>query len=311
MTLLIADSGGTKTDWMLVPSPKGPGGFDPKDPTLRRLTTVGLNPSTVSFRSIARVLNRHLKPWLNRVPGGTAQPQGVLPDSVYFFGAGLGNPKPRGIMEALLCQHFPKPVSVYVDTDLIGAAYACLGDRPGLVGILGTGSVAFQFDGKQVTSRLGGHGYLLDDEGGSIALGSAYLRALMEDRFPEGLGRAHELEFGLAKNAVVDHLYSLTNPTIFLGKQLPFFARYTDQKTIREIATEQFYRFIDRSLWPLYEKQTFPAALTGGVVQGFPDLLKELCHERGIELRLERRPPIGALAAYVSGLHWQQKLKSV
>jgi N-acetylglucosamine kinase-like BadF-type ATPase len=66
---------------------------------------------------------------------------------------------------------------VVVISDVEGAYLAALGDRPGVLLLAGTGSIALARDARGRFTRAGGLGPLLGDDGSGFALGRAWLRA--------------------------------------------------------------------------------------------------------------------------------------
>ena len=119
---LIADSGSTKTDWALI--------SDQGD-VLMTCNTQGINPIHQSDADILQILCDKLV--LNE------QPQ-----EVFFYGSGVTEAmKPR--MQSLLQQSFPE-ARVEVEGDMLGAARALFGDKPGIACILGTGANSCLYD---------------------------------------------------------------------------------------------------------------------------------------------------------------------
>jgi len=69
---------------------------------------------------------------------------------------------------------------VYVDSDAMAALMATTLGKPGVVAVSGTGSIVLGLDEDGVYHRVGGWGYLIDDEGGAFHMGREALRyALM------------------------------------------------------------------------------------------------------------------------------------
>ncbi|HET7108560.1 MAG TPA: BadF/BadG/BcrA/BcrD ATPase family protein [Candidatus Acidoferrum sp.] len=93
--------------------------------------------------------------------------------------AGTGYPESGRKMRMLLEEEFPgKLVRVCTDMDLTLEA---IGDGAAIVLIAGTGSAAVGRDGLGHTARVGGHGYLLGDEGSAYHVGQrAVLEALRQ-----------------------------------------------------------------------------------------------------------------------------------
>ncbi len=114
--VLIADSGSTKTDWLLL---KG------KD-ELSRFSTQGINPFMLTESEITTILATELP----QLPANV--------ESIHFYGAGC-----RGELSAIVksaIQSLFLTANIQVESDLLGAARSVCGNEPGIACILGTGS---------------------------------------------------------------------------------------------------------------------------------------------------------------------------
>jgi glucosamine kinase len=80
---------------------------------------------------------------------------------------------------------------IAVGDDADAALAGAFGGAPGIVVIAGTGSAAAGRDGTGRDVRVGGHGYLLGDEGGGYWIGREAVRAVM--RAADGTGPATAL----------------------------------------------------------------------------------------------------------------------
>lgn len=70
-------------------------------------------------------------------------------DAIYFYGAGCAFPEKNRIVEEAITPYIPAPIEVY--SDLMAAARALCGSRPGIACILGTGSNSCLYDGTEIT----------------------------------------------------------------------------------------------------------------------------------------------------------------
>src|SRR3989338_8650129 len=122
-TVIIADSGGTKTDWCKV---------DDNGKQVY-LHTYSYHPAQWS----GEIAKEQREFW--------EQYPEWLKTELYFFGAGCYQ-KERGwwMKQTLEDLGFER---VFVLSDVHGAAWAALGNQPGWVAILGTGSVLIEWDG--------------------------------------------------------------------------------------------------------------------------------------------------------------------
>ena len=182
---LIADSGGTKTDWCLIDT-KGEKSF---------FTTESAHPSNWNDAFFGRLID-----FLQEIP------QVELTD-LYFFGSGCLNEENRVFITSKLEQlDFNK---VNVKSDLHGAGYALFGSDSGWGAIMGTGSVLFKWNGNDVEKIIGGKGYLEGDEGSGFYFGNLIyedyynhkLNAKQKDIFSNYLERKKETKkFQIIKN---------------------------------------------------------------------------------------------------------------
>lgn len=164
MTQLIADSGSTKTDWRFV-SDHGP---------VRAFQTDGFNPYYQITDQIAATLRAQLLPMLN----------GEVVSDVFFYGAGCSGPAVNPIVADALRSVLPDVQTVDVNSDMLGAARAAAGQEPGIVCIVGTGSNACCYDGRQITRGIQSLGFWLGDEGSGGYLGKTLVRDFFRNDCP-------------------------------------------------------------------------------------------------------------------------------
>lgn len=145
--VLIADSGGTKTDWCFIDI-SGERSF---------FTTESYHPINwdESFRT-------RLKQYFEeRIE--------LMNAEIYFFGAGCLKREKAMELEKLFHEiGFNK---VTVKSDLHAAGLACLGNENGWVAISGTGSVLFEWSNGEVGQIIGGKGHMEGDQGSGYYFG--------------------------------------------------------------------------------------------------------------------------------------------
>ena len=150
---LIADSGGTRTDWCFVDT----------NGERQHFSTESYHPVNWDNAFIQRITEY----WKSHSE--------MLNAELHFFGSGCFKASKADEMSALLKRvGFQK---VVVKSDLHGAALACLGNSHGWVAILGTGSVLFEWNGQDVTKIIGGKGHVLGDEGSGFYFGKLVYEA--------------------------------------------------------------------------------------------------------------------------------------
>ena len=135
--ILIADSGGSKTDWALVSLPTDTSKY------VLKVRTQGLNPFHQSKDVILKALEEELMPALYKAAeqSGTFSKEYDIAEKVTqiaFYGAGCTRALSPIVGEALAVA-FPS-ASIKVESDLLGAAHAVCGHEEGIACILGTGA---------------------------------------------------------------------------------------------------------------------------------------------------------------------------
>ena len=233
--ILIADSGSTKTEWLLV----GKQGIE------RTFRTSGINPYFLGEEEIRRVLTREVL--------------GELPieriTDVYFYGAGcIGLP---GEMLCLQLHRVIGPDTVEVNSDLIGAARALCGDKAGIVAILGTGSNSGFYDGRDIVLQTPSLGFILGDEGSGSDLGKHLLSDAMKGLLPEELAKAFFDRYTVFKKDVLEAVYRRPLPNRYVAQFSLFIREHLDDAYLRVLVAERFEAFFRRNVFA-YPYKEYP-----------------------------------------------------
>ena len=129
---ILAESGATKTDWRSIAS----------DGTVYSMRSTGMNVATADVAFVEKTL-REAIPKLN--------PSGETVERIHFYAAGMistpGNSVPEGAvrLHGEFLKAFPGAEVAYA-SDLLAAARALFGRKPGIAVILGTGSNSCEYD---------------------------------------------------------------------------------------------------------------------------------------------------------------------
>lgn len=208
---IIADSGSTKTIWVDVESGK-------------KVVTEGLNPHFSSDEQVLAACDVVKKEFFkNR---GRGRPRTMFQVSsfkfqLYFYGAGCGNAMQRERMVRLLSAGLQTD-KVSVETDMLGACHAVSWGKESIVAILGTGSNACLYDGKEIVWQPRSTGYVMGDEGSANHVGRILLNDYLTEKMPEEVrGLFHE-RYNMSDDELIDAVYHKPNPNRFLASLAPF-----------------------------------------------------------------------------------------
>lgn len=276
--ILIADSGSTKTDWVLLQT---------KDPKTIFSLSKGLNPFFVNSRQVTQALeSTYSKEQLSEIK------------QVYFYGAGCSTIDSKktisdGIKKAC------KNAQIEIQHDLLAAARALIGNNAGIACILGTGSNACVYNGKAISKEAVSFGFMLGDEGSGNHLGRLLLKAIFTHKAPKDIIDAFKKDYPqLDLSQLLDHLYNQEFPNRFLASFSPFIKKYKDNHFIQSIIKQSFEEFLDYFVLPLWNTNREKIHFQGSIAWNYQDIIKEILEKHQMECGNIIKRPIEALANY-------------
>lgn len=275
-TILIADSGSTKTDWSIVSG----------DQEIDRIKTRGINPFFQTEEEISAEIRDYLIPEIKKYDSIEA---------VYFYGAGCASPEKNEILRRSLVHYLP--VEVEVGSDLLAAARALCGHQPGIACILGTGSNSCQYDGKEIVKNISPLGYILGDEGSGAVLGKLLVGDVLKNQLPATLQKVFFSECNLTPAVIMEKVYRHPFPNRFLASLSPFLIRHIQEPAIQNLVSNSFRDFFSRNIMQ-YDCLKFPIHLTGSIAWYYQDLLRKVASEFGLQLGTVVQSPLQGLIQY-------------
>jgi len=273
---LVADSGSTKTDWLLV-APDG---------TQTELHTDGINPARDARDIIYNVIYHDLM---------TQLPQETQLKAVHFYGAGCIEPfsqTVRSVFDELL-----PGCAVEVESDLLGAARALCMHEPGIACILGTGSNSCLYDGKKIVKHTPPLGYILGDEGSGSFLGKTLLNGLFKGLLPETLKQAFCEKYDISMSGIIERVYRQPAANAFLASLAPFIAEHRTRPAIHGMLVDAFRLFFTRNI-AAYGHKEMPIHCVGGIAFQFAEELYEAAAAEDMKIGRILRRPIDAIVQY-------------
>jgi len=251
---LIAESGSSKTDWLLYDTDQG---------ISTVFTTSGYNPYVLGIDNLLKLLSVELFPNIKN----------NFIESVWFYGSGFSHPDYNLVLKQWFLEN-TQAKFVCIEHDLLGAARACCLNSPGLVAILGTGSNTCYYDGEKIVTSKGGHGYLFGDEGSGADLGKRLVKAVLDGELPDTLIQA------VLKKTESDSPIALRNsihgkprPNVSLAALAPFVLELSVHKEVQSLIENAFRDFIRLTLARYPESRYLPVHFTGSIALYFADTL--------------------------------------
>jgi N-acetylglucosamine kinase-like BadF-type ATPase len=253
---IIADSGGTKTSWAILA----------EDLVVETETTSFHannleNQSNTNFvEFLKKLIARYSTIELHFYGAGCLNSTNILKTKLFFDSIGLKNN--------------------HIKSDLIGAAQALFEQNEGIVGILGTGSVAIHYKDGQINKLIGGLGYLIGDEGSGFYFGKTLINQLLNQKFEEQLcSKLHEILGN--KEEIMNMVYGV-NGKQFIGSIAEKTNSLSNNSEIYELHRNNLKIFIE-TLQTSFQKN-LPVGIIGSYGYNNQTIINELFQSKNIPL---------------------------
>ncbi|SCW82503.1 N-acetylglucosamine kinase [Mucilaginibacter sp. NFR10] len=277
--ILVADSGSSKTDWLLTVS----------DQESRSFLTAGLNPYFLTEKEIARIV-------LEQAPEMVAFAGEI--SEIYFFGAGCSSPDRHEIVSNALSTHFSKAY-ISVDSDLLGCAYATCGQEKGICCVLGTGSNISFFDGEDIYDGQHGLGFVLGDEGAGTWFGKKLVTDFLYGNMPYDISQQFDKAYHLNKEIVIKNVYQKPNANTYLASFSKFVSEIKATEYGHSMLVDGLVEFIETNIKSYPEYHKYKCHFVGSIAYSFSEELVSLCHLHGVKTGKIIKQPINDLMAFI------------
>jgi glucosamine kinase len=274
---LIADSGSTKAEWCLLKDGQ----------PVQTLFTKGVSPYFLNEQQIVELLQAELLPYL----------QIADVQQLCYYGTGCKAEPNRKVMERALQQTFSK-AHITVTHDLMAAAQATCGRKPGVACILGTGSNSCFYDGTRILRNSPGLGYVLGDEGSGAYLGKKVLQYYLYDTFDAELKEKFDAIYHTSAPQILEAVYKQPLANRYLAQYAYFLAQNRGHYMIENILEDGLNDFFFQHLCKYGEIWTHPVHFVGSIADGFKDVIEQLCQSYEFELGDIFKNPMPGLIRY-------------
>ncbi len=276
--ILIAESGSTKCDWVLL---------DSKGIVKLTTTTLGLNPAVLPQEEILKIINSNnkLTQLFNTV------------ESLDFYGAGCGTEIPRLNLEKLLKDLFLN-AKVQVQEDLMAAVYSVT-TEPAIVCILGTGSNSCFFDGENVHNASPSLGFILMDESSGNYYGKQLIRDYYYNNMPWEIALKFENEFNINSDDIKLNVYKKPHPNAYLASFAKFIFNTQDQNFyFYNLLNVGVSKFIKNHILCFENATEVPIHFIGSIAHFSESIIKECFKNHNLELGKIIQKPVDGLIEY-------------
>lgn len=283
--ILIADSGSTKTDWVIVQN---------GDHTFK-LHTQGINPFHQPVEEIDRIIGTELLPQLESLSPTPSSTQRVPSPTVSFtriefYGAGC-NAEKSPILAAALRRAFPDCGDIIVGSDMFGTAKALCGSNEGIACILGTGANSCLYDGERIVKNVSPMGYILGDEGSGAVIGRTFVTELYKGDHADFIPTFEEAT-GLTAPIIINKVYREAMPNRFLASLCVFICEHKDSAPwIGRLVVDCMRLFFRRNI-SHYNRTDLPVNFVGSIAYHFKDELQKAATLEGYTVGKIMKAPL-------------------
>ena len=276
--ILIADCGSTKIDWCVVNGAE----------IVRRVFTGGMNAVMLTEEEMAARIASELIPQLGD----------ELIDEVYFYGAGCLAPEVCDNVRRAIAGNIPTASKIEVDTDLLAAARALCGRKPGIACIMGTGSNSCYYDGERICDNVSPLGYILGDEGSGAVLGKLLIGDVLKNQLPADLCEKFLAQYQLDRLTIIRRVYKEPQANRFLASVTPFLIQNIERKEIHDLVLNSFKAFFRRNVLQYKDARQLSVNLIGSIAYYYRAVLEEAARECGLTVGTIIKSPMEGLVAF-------------
>ncbi|OFX18644.1 MAG: hypothetical protein A2041_04745 [Bacteroidetes bacterium GWA2_31_9b] len=283
--ILIADSGSTKTDWVLIDNEK----------VIASYTTQGLNPFFKKSSEISEIIK----------PVFTDQKINESVEKIFFYGAGCSSEQMKEVIFNGIKPIFSTS-EINIETDLLAAARALFKNDQGIAVILGTGASTCLYNGTEIIQNIKSLGYVFGDEGGGDHLGKLFITDFLNNNLSDDIKEKFENTFHLSKDDILRKVYREPLPNSFLASFCEFISNNSEHKQIDSIIKKSFNQLFKNHICKYPEYKKYKIRVLGSTGFYFEKQLKEIAAEFKLKIDLILKNPIKELVDY----HLKFDLKS-
>lgn len=275
---IIAECGATKSDWRLID----------KGAEIKQISALGINTSSMKESAIETTLKGVAEQFLE---------YSDMVSELHLYIAGIVTETSESLINDIFKTGFPK-ASIKIESDLIGAARAACGRKPGIAAILGTGSNSCQWDGEYIVKRVYSGGFILGDEGSAAALGKLFLSDFLKGLVPGDIATEFSSLYPSDYNTIVYNVYkSETSPSGYLGSIAPFITEHYDNPYMKNLVDGNIRSFIRRTL-KQYDTLKYPVGIVGSFGCALKETILRIAEEEGVKIVSFIPRPIEELIKY-------------
>ena len=187
--------------------------------------------------------------------------------------------------------------TIFLESDLLGAARALCGREEGIACILGTGANSCLYDGEKIVQNTPPLGYVLGDEGSGAVLGRLFMNAIFKDPQFVEIRELYMKETGLTMPLIINKVYREPLANRFLASTSSFIHQHLDNVLLRKLVKDNFRMFFQRNIVQ-YQRKDLSIQAVGSIAWYYQQEFRETVMEEGYQMGQILKTPIEGLIKY-------------
>lgn len=274
--ILIADSGGSKTDWRFID----------KNGQISQASAPGFNPYYQPVEDLKKSVSEVIVPKIKETVS-----------KIFFYGAGVSSAKNQQTIKTAFLEFFPE-AQIEIGWDLLAAARALCGHEPGIACIIGTGSNSCLYDGETIIDNVANLGWILADEGSGAYMGKIILVDYLRGKMPSNLAQAFKERYPFSREEFLEKVYQQEKPSAFLGTFTKFIFHHLKEPYCYNLVYNSFSEFYENNVMKYENYKNLKVHFTGSIAFYFSDILRQVANDKGITVKNILEGPIAGLTLY-------------
>lgn len=282
--ILIGTSGSSKCDWQLIKDNK----------TVLSLSSNGINPYfhtediiEVSIRALSEL---------------TEMADNI--EVVFFYGSGCSSKKLQNVVNRAIAQIFTKS-HVYVNHDIVAAAFATYEGTPAIAALMGTGANSCFFDGDIVRQEVPGIDYVLGDEGSGAYFGKNLLQAYLRKQLPDQILEDFNNTYDITKHDILQNVYTKPFANVYLASFSKFIHKHKADPFFQTMLKDGISKYMEVYLQCFQDYEKYKVHFVGSIPFFFEDELRFIAKKKGIGVGNIIKEPIEKLVQYHIEKHYK------
>jgi glucosamine kinase len=274
--ILIADSGGSKTDWRFID----------RDGQISQASAPGFNPYYQPVEDLKKSVKEFVVP---KVKDSVSK--------IFFYGAGVSSEKNQLTIKKAFLEFFPG-AQIEIGWDLLAAARALCGRERGIACIMGTGSNSCLYDGENIVDNVANLGWILADEGSGAYMGKILLVDYLRKKMPADLAASFQARYPFSREEFLEKVYQEEKPSAFLATFTKFIFHHLKEPYCYNLVYKSFEEFYENNVMKYADYQNLKVHFTGSIAFYFSDILRQVANDKGITVKNILEGPIAGLTLY-------------